>query len=53
MLIIGALLLILVPTAIYLIILWLLDPYEREPLSDLGVMLLAGGQLGLVEFVPD
>lgn len=42
MLIINALLLILLPTAIYLIVLWLLDPYEREPLSDLGVMLLAG-----------
>jgi protease PrsW len=42
LLVVNALLLIVVPTAIYLIVLWLLDPYEREPLSDLGVMLLAG-----------
>lgn len=42
MLVVNALVLILVPTAIYLIVLWLLDPYEREPMSDLGVMLLVG-----------
>lgn len=42
LLLVSALLLILLPTAIYLFVLWLLDPYEREPFSDLGVMLVAG-----------
>ncbi len=36
------LLVTLASTAVYLLVLWLIDPYEREPISDLGIMLLAG-----------
>ncbi|HEV2438430.1 MAG TPA: PrsW family glutamic-type intramembrane protease [bacterium] len=36
------LVIVLGSAAVYLLVLWLIDPYEREPLSDLGLTLAAG-----------
>lgn len=39
---VAGLLVIVASAAVYLAALWLIDPYEREPVSDLGLILLAG-----------
>lgn len=41
-LLVTGLLITLVPAVLYVAALWLIDPYEREPIADLGLMLGAG-----------
>ncbi|MHB8733550.1 MAG: PrsW family intramembrane metalloprotease [bacterium] len=38
----AGLVIILASAAVYLLALWLIDPYEREPLSDIGITFAAG-----------
>jgi len=45
LLIYAALLCIVVPTIVYVVLLWLVDPYEREPINHVIVLLALGASV--------